>query len=447
MVLSVWRAATLARGCSLAFMLAFDLIVDDYDTSGSLSPGFGPHDVSSSALCRRAEGLVTWDSVYFTRIATHGYEYEQTHAFFPLLPWLMRALAPLFGGGSCGVAISGLAVSNAAHIASAVALERLGTSILNDEVLARAAAMLYAFNPAAVFHSAIYTEPLFAFLSFTGCLLLAKRRKNSACVAFALASLTRSNGVLNLVHLAFDFWRCAFAPALRQARRLFSGEVTEDGDEDVNGHERAVARVKRRRVLVWAKGLATASVVFVLRCVAVLAPTLWFQWMGYRTFCLGGGDPNGYYAQNPRPWCASWRPLPNIYAFVQEHYWHVGFFRYWTPKQLPNFALALPALAASAHAARAYVKGTDEDAAWVRKESLRPFMLQWCVMALAAVTVMHVQVATRFLSVAPAVYWYLVRVGANEGFGTRRMRRVVSTYCVVFGLLGALMFPTFYPWT
>ena len=38
MVLSVWRAATLARGCSLAFMLAFDLIVDDYDTSGSLSP-------------------------------------------------------------------------------------------------------------------------------------------------------------------------------------------------------------------------------------------------------------------------------------------------------------------------------------------------------------------------------------------------------------------------
>ena len=176
MVLSVWRAATLARGCSLAFMLAFDLIVDDYDTSGSLSPGFGPHDVSSSALCRRAEGLVTWDSVYFTRIATHGYEYEQTHAFFPLLPWLMRALAPLFGGGSCGVAISGLAVSNAAHIASAVALERLGTSILNDEVLARAAAMLYAFNPAAVFHSAIYTEPLFAFLSFTGCLLLAKRR-------------------------------------------------------------------------------------------------------------------------------------------------------------------------------------------------------------------------------------------------------------------------------
>ena len=99
------------------------------------------------------------------------------------------------------------------------------------------------------------------------------------------------------------------------------------------------------------------------------------------------------------------------------------------------------------HAARAYVKGADEDATWMRKEPLRPFMFQWCVMALAAAAVMHVQVATRFLSVSPAVYWYLVRVGANEGSGTRRMRRVVSTYCVVFGLLGALMFPTFYPWT
>ena len=99
------------------------------------------------------------------------------------------------------------------------------------------------------------------------------------------------------------------------------------------------------------------------------------------------------------------------------------------------------------HAARAYVKGADEDATWTRKEPLRPFMFQWCVMALAAAAVMHVQVATRFLSVSPAVYWYLAKVGANEGAGTRKIRRIVSTYCVVFGLVGTLMFPTFYPWT
>ena len=67
------------------------------------------------------------------------------------------------------------------------------------------------------------------------------------------------------------------------------------------------------------------------------------------------------------------------------------------------------------HAARAYVKGADEDATWMRKEPLRPFMFQWCVMALAAAAVMHVQVAARFLSVSPAVYWYLARVGANQG--------------------------------
>ena len=146
----------------------------------------------------------------------------------------------------------------------------------------------------------------------------------------------------------------------------------------------AVARVKRRKRVAWAKGLATASIVFLARCLSVLAPTLWFQWMGYRTFCLGGGDPNGYYAANSRPWCASWRPFPNVYAFVQDHYWNVGLFRYYSPKQLPNFLLALPALGASVHAARAYVKGADDDATWTRKESLRPFMFQWCVMALTA---------------------------------------------------------------
>jgi GPI mannosyltransferase 2 len=35
---------------------------------------------------------LSWDSLYFVRIAQCGYETEKTHAFFPLLPALMRGL-------------------------------------------------------------------------------------------------------------------------------------------------------------------------------------------------------------------------------------------------------------------------------------------------------------------------------------------------------------------
>ena len=40
-----------------------------------------------------------WDSVYYVRIAQCGYEYEQTYAFFPLLP-LCISLLSRTGSGS-----------------------------------------------------------------------------------------------------------------------------------------------------------------------------------------------------------------------------------------------------------------------------------------------------------------------------------------------------------
>ena len=54
---------------------------------------------------------------------------------------------------------------------------------------------------------------------------------------------------------------------------------------------------------------------------------------GYLQYCTGG---------NTRPWCNRW--LPSIYAWVQEHYWGVGFLRYWVPSNIPLFLLATPML-------------------------------------------------------------------------------------------------------
>ena len=60
--------------------------------------------------------------------------------------------------------------------------------------MARRAAYLFCFNPASVFYSAVYSESLFAFLTFSGALSLALNRPNRAAIAFFASSAARSNG-------------------------------------------------------------------------------------------------------------------------------------------------------------------------------------------------------------------------------------------------------------
>jgi hypothetical protein len=40
---------------------------------------------------RAAQDLMAWDSLHYQRIAQCGYETEKSHAFFPMLPAVMRA--------------------------------------------------------------------------------------------------------------------------------------------------------------------------------------------------------------------------------------------------------------------------------------------------------------------------------------------------------------------
>ena len=71
---------------------------------------------------------------------------------------------------------------------------RLGCITLRDGDMARRAAYLFCFNPASIFYSAVYSESLFAFLTFSGALSLALGNPYRAAVAFFASSATRSNG-------------------------------------------------------------------------------------------------------------------------------------------------------------------------------------------------------------------------------------------------------------
>ena len=69
----------------------------------------------------------------------------------------------------------------------------------------------------------------------------------------------------------------------------------------------------------------------------------------------------------------------------------------------------------------------------------------FCLMHHTTMGLLHAQVATRFLSACPPLYWYaahLTRSGGRPG-----LRRAVWAFFLCYGALGTLFFPNFYPWT
>lgn len=100
----VLRCALLSRLLLLTLILLWRVLFRPYDTSASLNPsclssagGSGRSLPSGPILWPRVgaaiEASVVWDGVYFVRIAECGYEYEQTYAFYPLLPLCISLLS------------------------------------------------------------------------------------------------------------------------------------------------------------------------------------------------------------------------------------------------------------------------------------------------------------------------------------------------------------------
>ncbi len=146
--------------------------------------------------------LARWDSVWYLGIAHDGYAGSST-AFFPLYPLLVRALA--VGGTPWALLLSAYAVSLATFAGALVLVRRLAELELGADA-ARRCVFLLAFFPGALWFGVPYSEGLFLLLS-VGALYAARTDRwawAGACAA--LASGTRSAGIVLLVPLAMMAW-------------------------------------------------------------------------------------------------------------------------------------------------------------------------------------------------------------------------------------------------
>ncbi|PIA18221.1 mannosyltransferase [Coemansia reversa NRRL 1564] len=421
------RYAALSRVASLTLGVVANLVIDDYDASAQLVLSSGG-SLPVQVLRLLARVVMRWDAFYFVHIADVGYVYEQEHAFFPLLPILMRlvtrtALTPLvvLVGRQETLALAGAAISSVCFALAAVALYDLGRVTLHNERMAYVAALLFVWAPSNMFMSAVYTESLFAWLVFTALQHIARHQHFRASLWLCASSLCRSNGV---VYAGFIVWD------LLVRREAWIGG---------GGCRQTLVRVVRA---------AIAVAVSVLGFVA-------FQVYGHRTHCLQTLHPD----TGHRPYCGG---LPaTVYGFVQDAYWDVGFLRYYTWQQLPNFVLAAPMIVLSAAGLMTYAshdllrvltlgwKTHPRSRAAASAESTAFFcdgllahVYLWGLLLAVAITAMHVQVITRFFSGVPVVFWFAAHAVGNGG---RWQRWAVVGYFAAYGLAGAVLFSNFFP--
>ncbi|WP_345637858.1 mannosyltransferase family protein [Rugosimonospora acidiphila] len=194
-----WRRALFAGGwvwlgtrVALAAMSAFAWI-------GQRQPG-----ISGSEIAHR--WATQFDSAHFLAIAAKGYvdsNTEASAAFFPAYPLLIRVLTPVALGRDW---LAALVISNVALLAALVLLYRLAEHEFDRSTANRTIFYLVAF-PTALFLTAAYNEGLSIALAVGAVYATRLRRWWTAGVLGALATTTRSAGLLLVLPFCYEYLR------------------------------------------------------------------------------------------------------------------------------------------------------------------------------------------------------------------------------------------------
>jgi len=199
--------------------------------------------------------------------------------------------------------------------------------------------------------------------------------------------------------------------------------------------------------------------------------------LGHATTCTATLPSHVHHLLEPTTeWCTC--TIPSIYGYVQDRYWNVGFLRYWTLSNAPNFLLALPALApvlafcmyylcgvtrillqpVSAHSERndmpspsssaslrAFFVTTDPTSTPMDpflRPSLLPHVLHALTLSLTLLLAAHTQIALRVLPTVPLAHWALAWALTQL---PRRCVRVLFGWCVCWALCACVLWAVFLP--
>ncbi|KAH7888421.1 glycosyltransferase family 76 protein [Phlebopus sp. FC_14] len=365
--------------------------------------------------------LLRWDAFHFVHVAQEGHVYEHEWAFFPGLALIMRSSAAflsalglhlpalprmLLGGAILAV------IFDSTRVLYVLSLHHLHSP---SAAFVAAALSLLPSSPAALRYAS-YSEPFFTYFSYRGMLSCARDQWLVASICFALASTFRSNGIFLC---GFIIWGTLVKPFLSSERDV----------------------------------LTASRMVYCTLLVAIpLVPFIHHNYKAYVLFCTTSPT-------DAPDWCRK-SLCPMVYSHVQLKYWNIGFLRYWTLSNLPNFILALPVLLNVYTFCAFYLsrlprifpsffaltrlkdgKNSPPTDSLFLDPTILPHVLYGLAMALLLTFNAHVQISLRVLPSMPITYW----AAAHLLIDRPALGKAWVTWSVIWGALSCVLWATFLP--
>lgn len=458
---TIIKYAFLSRLFIWILSLISHMVVREHDSSASLilNDNTQHYSLLDQLVIKLFGVFIRWDSFFFYHIAENGYVYEQETAFFPFLPYMMKFLSntilyplQIFLNYKCVLLISGVLIVNVSFVLATATLYRLGIRIFKDEKFSRIAAICYCLTPSGMFSTAVYTESLFAFLTFYGMEKMVDKKYLQAAIIWMLTTLTRSNAITYIGFFGYEWLK---SNEIKKIAEYLYGVIIE---KNLNTKIDTI-NVKR---------LVKSTVKFIIYSCFVLSGLVFYQFFCYKKFCMDVKDDHNNFI---RPWCE--KKLPLLYSFVQIEYWNCGFMRYYTFNNIPNFFLAIPMIIISSWGIISYCKydwhriitlglisrnekKKNDSSKTYFSSYLLPHIFLWAFLLLYCCTSMHIQVITRFFSSVPTLYWFVAwliyshddvifKKNNSNNIKTINWGYIILYYFIFYGILGVVLFTAFYP--
>lgn len=484
----VFWFAIISRIIVLSLQFFFNFICPDHNADAFKAPTDNSEQISlyDSIVTFLFSGLARWDGEYFLHIAKYGYTYENTLAFYPLYPMLLRIISipirKIFFvlNVHSSILITAMLVNIICFVKSAVIFYDLSKAVLKSTSVAYKAAILYCINPATIFFSAVYSESLFAYLSYYSML---RSIKLDPYVSFpvGLSILTRSNGMVNIGF-----------PIYYQLQNLLHTYTEKNVNFSLKTLCQFISKIGTLKIFCLMFNTIIISII----------PFILLQTYNYLMFCT----PNLNLTFIPEhitnfsivnnlvlpgnsnvEWCHS--KIPMAYSYIQKRYWNIGFLNYYEIKQIPNFILAFPILYIMIRCIKEYffehkkyfytlgfIKVIGNNVETERKKyptEMLVFVIHGLFLTIFCILFVHIQVSTRLISSAsPLIYWYcalsMCYLCPNNDnnlyddkenvfskwkvfFLTKKKYtlkdKLIFSYFIGYGVVGCFMFSNFLPWT
>ncbi|KAI0958319.1 hypothetical protein AcV7_004170 [Taiwanofungus camphoratus] len=370
-----------------------------------------PVSSNSSRLHSSVHPLLRWDSFHFTHIAQHGYVYEHEWAFLSGAPAVMRITALML------------------RLIGIRSWRSEGTLGAEDVLLGGALATCLC-NTTTIFYRLTLHH---------------LRSPSLAFLASLLSLLPSSPATLRLAGYSEPFFTY-----LSYKGKSFV---------DLRGSHR-VQRRKRHALLCSIPMITLRSVMYAVVLTSImLLPFVAHQYAAYRSFCQ--------LTATSAPWCTSFPP--SIYSHVQAKYWDVGFLRYWSWQQLPNFIISAPVLLLLLTYAASYIRDAfiprlcaflpskgikPENSSGSRRSSARlqstspflapslaPYVIHALFVTLLLLFAAHTQIILRLAASMPVTYWAAAHLLVEKpAWGSRWV-----AWSVVWGAVSLVLWTTFLP--